>query len=490
MDDTLLLPLIAGLAVALLAAAVWGWVQLQGRRAQQAKLAGLQAEFEALRQILQVEAERRAIAETTAQRVPQLEAALQASAAQRDDTLRALAQTTAQLQSERAGAAEKLALLDEARKSLTDTFSHLSSQALQKNNESFLALARTQLERYQEGAKTDLTAREKAVEALVKPLQESLSKVDGKLGELEQARVASYAALNEQLKGLVETHLPQLHRETASLVTALRTPTARGRWGEIQLTRVVEMAGMVQYCDFTQQESRDDRDGGKLRPDLLVKLPGGKLIVVDAKAPLDAYLRAAEATDDASRQQHLAHHARQVKAHITALGRKSYWEQFSPSPEFVVLFLPGENFFSAALEQDPSLIEFGVGERVIPATPTTLIALLRAVSYGWRQESLAKNAEEVAALGRQLYERISTLGTHWSKVGDQLGKAVDTYNKATASLESRVLVSARKLQALRVAPDQSDIASLDPVEHQPRALQADDWQRDDDDDNPTPLTPP
>ena len=268
MDDTLLLPLIAGLAVALLAAAVWGWVQLQGRRAQQAKLAGLQAEFEALRQILQVEAERRAIAETTAQRVPQLEAALHASAAQRDDTLRALAQTTAQLQSERDGAAEKLALLDDARKSLTDAFSHLSSQALQKNNESFLALARTQLERYQEGAKTDLTAREKAVEALVKPLQESLRKVDGKLGELEQARVASYAALNEQLKGLVETHLPQLHRETASLVTALRTPTVRGRWGEIQLTRVVEMAGMVQYCDFTQQESRDDRDGALelLRP--------------------------------------------------------------------------------------------------------------------------------------------------------------------------------------------------------------------------------
>ena len=478
MDEALLLPLVAGLGVALLAALLLAWVQFRGRRALQRRLAEVQATLDTQRAALQSEAERRAIAETDARRVPTLEAALQASATQRDDTTRALAQTAAQLQAEREGAAEKLALLDEARKSLSDAFSHLSSQALQKNNESFLALARTQLERYQEAAKSELGAREKAVAALVKPIQESLGRVDGKLGELEQARVASYAALNEQLKGLVETHLPQLHRETASLVTALRTPTARGRWGEVQLKRVVEMAGMVQYCDFTEQTSSDG-DGGRLRPDLLVRLPGDKRVVVDAKAPLDAYLRAAEASDEAVRQQHLTHHARQVRTHIQALGRKAYWEQFSPTPEFVVLFLPGENFFSAALEQDPSLIEYGVAERVIPATPTTLIALLRAVSYGWRQEALAKNAEEIAALGRELYERIRPLAAHWNRLGDQLGKTVDTYNKATASLETRVLVSARKLQALRVAPDSSEIDALDPVEHQPRALQADDWQDDD-----------
>lgn len=414
-------------------------------------------------------------AEATAQRVAPLEAELQALREKRAHDQQALARSDAALQAERTAAAEKRALLDEARKSLTDAFSHLSSQALQKNNESFLALARTQLERYQEGAKTDLTAREKAVEALVKPLQESLAKVDGKLGELEQARVASYSALNEQLKGLVETHLPQLHRETASLVTALRTPTARGRWGEIQLKRVVEMAGMVEYCDFSEQESRD-HDGSKLRPDLLVKLPGGKLIVVDAKAPLDAYLRAAEASDETTRTQHLAHHARQVRTHIQSLSRKAYWEQFTPTPEFVVLFLPGENFFSAALEQDPALIEYGVNERVIPATPTTLIALLRAVSYGWRQEALTKNAEEVAALGKELYARISTLGAHWSKVGDQLGKAVASYNSATASLESRVLVSARKLQELRVAPADTELPSPPGVEVQPRLAQPPEWQ--------------
>ena len=467
MDEALIALALASLIGACVGALLLFLSQRASRQRADARHAG------ALLQ-LQAESERRAVAETDARRIPSLEAALQAAAEQRDLIGQQLAQTRAQLQAEREGAAEKLVLLDEARKSLTDAFSHLSSQALQKNNESFLALARTQLERYQEGAKTDLTAREKAVEALVKPLQESLAKVDGKLGELETARVASYAALNEQLKGLVETHLPQLHKETASLVTALRTPTARGRWGEIQLKRVVEMAGMVQYCDFTEQESRD-ADGSKLRPDLLVKLPGNKLIVVDAKAPLDAYLRAAEATDEPTRQQHLAHHARQVRTHIVALGRKAYWDQFSPSPEFVVLFLPGENFFSAALEQDPSLIEYGVGERVIPATPTTLIALLRAVSYGWRQESLAKNAEEVAALGRQLYERIAVLGNHWGKVGDQLGKAVESYNRATASLETRVLVTARKLQELRVAPDHSELASPGIVEPQPRAVQAPEW---------------
>lgn len=375
------------------------------------------------------------------------------------------------LAAERRATEEKLKLLEEARTALSDAFKALSAEALQSNNQSFLDLAKATLEKFQEGARSDLEARQKAVDELVKPLRESLEKVDGKLGELEKARVSAYAALSEQLKSLVDTHLPMLRNETANLVKALRQPTVRGRWGEIQLKRVVEMAGMLEYCDFVEQESRATEEG-RLRPDLIVRLPGGKRIVVDAKAPVEAYLRAVEASDDEARHMHLAEHARQVRDHMVALGRKSYWAQFDPTPEFVVLFLPGEMFFSAALQQDPGLIEFGVNERVIPATPTTLIALLRAVAYGWRQEALTRNAQEVADLGRQLYERIAKLAEHWANVGDRLGKAVDAYNSATATLETRVLVSARRLRELKAAPEGVEIEAVEPVERAPRGLQA------------------
>ncbi len=382
---------------------------------------------------------------------------------------RAAAEAT--LAGERKSAAEKLALLDDAQRKLADAFKALSSDALRSNNQAFLELARTQLGEFQQGARSDLEARQKAVDELVKPIRESLAKVDGKLGELEKERVSAYAALNEQVKGLVETHLPMLRNETANLVKALRQPTVRGRWGEIQLKRVVEMAGMVDHCDFVEQESRTTEDG-RLRPDLIVRLPGGKSIVVDAKAPVTAYLNAVEAADEATQQACLADHARQVRDHMIALGRKGYWEQFEPTPELVVLFLPGEMFFSAALQQDPGLIEFGVNEKVIPATPTTLIALLRAVAYGWRQEALAKNAQEVADLGKQLYERIATLAGHWTDVGDRLGKAVDAYNKSVATLESRVLVSARRLRELKAGTETVDIETIGPVEQVPRGLQA------------------
>ena len=372
---------------------------------------------------------------------------------------------------ERRAAQEKLALLNEAQTALSDAFKALSAEALKSNNQAFIELAKATLEKFHEGAKNELEAREKAVSELVRPLRESLERVDGKLGELEKARLEAYAALNEQLKGLVETHLPRLHDQTANLVKALRQPTVRGRWGEIQLKRVVEMAGMLEHCDFIEQENRSTEDG-RLRPDLIVRLPGGKSIVVDAKAPVAAYLDAAEATDEETRVARLADHARQVRAHIAALGRKAYWEQFDPTPEFVVLFLPGEMFFSAALQQDPALIEYGVAERVIPATPTTLIALLRAVAYGWRQEALARNAQEVADLGRQLYERIAKLGEHWATVGDRLGKAVDAYNAATGTLESRVLVSARRLRELKAAPEDLEIDALEQIDRAPRVLQA------------------
>ncbi len=377
----------------------------------------------------------------------------------------------AELEAERRNSQEKLKLLDEAQKKLSDTFKALSADALESNSQRFLRLAKGELEKYQEGARTDLEKRQKAVDDMVKPIRESLQKVDSKMGEIEKNRLESYSALNEQLKSLVETHLPRLHGETANLVKALRQPMARGRWGEIQLKRVVEMAGMLEYCDFFEQESRNTEEG-RLRPDMMVRLPGGKSIVVDAKAPVAAYLDATEADDDDKRQVFLADHARQVKQHITALGRKAYWDQFEQVPEFVVLFLPGEMFFSAALQQDPGLIEYGVSEKVIPATPTTLIALLRAVAYGWRQEALARNAHEISELGKELYSRLTTLANHWNSVGKGLDRAMDAYNKATGTLESRVLVTARRFRDLEAAPSDAELASPDPIDHSPRSLQA------------------
>jgi DNA recombination protein RmuC len=435
-------------------------------------LAALESEHVHCPAVLAEEREHRARAEERAARVPQLELELE----QRNRTIAThearLAELTTRLDESARATQEKLALVKQAETTLLDTFKALSADALKNNNQSFLELARTTLEKFQDGAKNELEARQKAVGELVRPLKDSLEKVDGKLGEIEKARVSAYSALNEQLRGLVETHLPMLRTETANLVKALRQPTVRGRWGEIQLKRVVEMAGMIDHCDFVEQETRATEDG-RVRPDLIVRLPGGKQIVVDAKAAVTAYLEAIEAPDEETQRARLVDHARQVRNHITQLGRKAYWEQFDQAPEFVVLFLPGEMFFSAALQNDPGLIEFGVNEKVIPATPTTLIALLRAVAYGWRQEAIAKNAHEVAALGRQLYERIAKLADHWSTVGDRLGKAVDAYNSATGTLESRVLVSARRLQELRAAPDDLAIEVTPVLSQTPRKLQAD-----------------
>jgi DNA recombination protein RmuC len=379
-----------------------------------------------------------------------------------------------ELEKDQALFAERQATLEAARDSFADAFKVISADALAKNNQSFLELARATLEAQQAAAlasaKTDLDKRQLAIGELVAPVKVSLEKFDLQIQGIEKSRIDAYATLTEQVRAMSEAQ-GALRLETGNLVKALRAPQTRGRWGELQLKRVVEMAGMLDHCDFLEQASTNTEDG-RLRPDMIIKLPGGKNIVVDAKAPLAAYLEALEATDEEEKKRKLADHARQVREHLRKLGQKAYWEQFQPSPDFVVLFLPGEMFYSAALEADPSLIEAGVDARVILATPTTLIALLRAVAYGWTQQALTENAERISLLGRELYERIATVTEHWGRVGKNLGEAVGAYNKSVASMESRVLVSARKFRDLKVAGEDKEIAGLNPVEVLPREVQA------------------
>jgi DNA recombination protein RmuC len=354
---------------------------------------------------------------------------------------------------------------------MSDHFKALSAETLDRSSERFLALATAKLEKVQERADGALAAREKAMEAIAQPLAATLAKVDGKLGDLERTSGRSHAVLNEQLRGLVETQLPMLGRQAASLEKALRQPSARGRWGEMQLKRVVEMAGMLEHCDFVEQVTASTEEG-RVRPDLIVHLPGGKRVIVDAKAPLAAFLDAAQADDDVTRDACLKKHAQLVREHMVALGRKAYWDAFADTPDFVIMFLPGEDLFYGALRADPTLLETGANEKVLPAAPTTLIALLRTIAVGWKEEALAINAREVAELGKQLYERIGGLAGHWRQVGDKLGRAVDAYNKSVGTLESRVLVTARRFEDLKAAPEGEEIEPVQPVDTLPRPLTA------------------
>ena len=371
------------------------------------------------------------------------------------------------LLSERELSAQKLALLDEAKKNLEDAFKALSSEALRNNNQQFLDLARTVMEKFQSEAKNDLEKKEKAVENLVKPLSDNLMKYEIHIREMEEKRGQAYGMLTEQVRALLEGQ-KELKNETGKLADAFRRPEIRGRWGEIQLRNTVEMAGMLEYCDFMEQPS-SSTESGIQRPDLVVRLPGGRNIAVDAKTPINAYIDSLSQPEGKNREEKLSVFAGNVKDQIKNLGRKEYWKQFADSPDLVVLFLPGEVFYTAALRSDPSLIEEGIANRVILASPTTLIVLLRVVAMGWREERLAENARKISDLGKELYTRIVTLTEYFSSLGGALKRSVEFYNQAVGSLESRVLVSARKFSDLGSGSEKS-IENLESLEIQTRSL--------------------
>ena len=401
------------------------------------------------------------------QRIQELTARDAALAAVRQELSVALqdrARVTAELDVERRTAATR-------ELNLRETFAALSHDALERNNRAFLDLAQTKLGEFQQTARVDLEGRQQAIADLVAPLKDSLARVDGKLQEVETARAGATAKLDEQLRALAHTH-QSLQVETNKLVRALRSPNQRGRWGEVQLRNVVERSGMVAYCDYAEKESVTS-DGRRLTPDMIVRLPTGACIVIDSKVPIDAYLNAADQTDDGRRDGLLREHARQVREHIKSLGAKSYWARFSPAPELVVMFLPGDPLLSTALQVDPSLFEFAVDQRVIPASPLTLVALLRTVATAWQQQRLAENAEEIQAMGKELYERLTTMADYVAQVGTALRRAGAAYDDFVGSLDARVLVSARRFRDLGVSAPR-EMPDIPPVHidmREPRAAE-------------------
>jgi DNA recombination protein RmuC len=371
-----------------------------------------------------------------------------------------ITELTTTLELERRQASDKLAEVEK-------TFAMLSSEALRQNSKSFLQLAQETLKQFHVQAKGDLDLKEKAVESMVRPIREALEKTEQQVRLMEKERKEAYGALHKHLETMTQTQL-LLQGETRNLVQALRRPEVRGQWGEMTLKRLAELAGMVEHCDFTTQESVGGEDG-KLRPDMVVRMPDGREIVVDVKTPLDAYLSAVEATDDASRSKHLQHHARKVRERVRELAAKAYWNQFKNAPDFVVLFIPGDQFLSAALDVDRALLEDALQQKIILATPTSFVALLRAVAYGWRQEALAANADRIREVGEDLYQRLAVFTEHLSKLGGSLEGSVSAFNKAVGSFDSKVLPGARKFVEMGVAPKKT-LEPPTPLEIAPRAV--------------------
>ena len=405
----------------------------------------------------------KAAADATAARVPELEGELAETREKHAAAVRQVSET-------RAGHTARIQELERAKADVETRFKALAADALRNASDSFLALAGERLDKHRAGAASELDARRKAIETLIKPLGDGLTAFNAKLGEIERAREGAYRAVREQVTNLAEGQ-NNLHKETGRLVRWLRQPQTRGRWGEYQLRNVLELAGMSEHVDFMEQPAAE-RDGRALRPDVAIRMPGGKSLVVDAKTPLQAYLDAVESDDETARAQHMERHANHVREHARALASKDYWKALPVTPDFVVMFIPGEPFYAAALERDPELFEQAVQERVLICTPTTFIALVKAVAYGWRQHKLAENAAEVKQIAGDLFDRLKTFAQYMDAMGGALRRAVDQYNKGVGNLEARVLPTIRKFEPLGAAPAGSEIPAVDQVETEPRALQS------------------
>lgn len=390
----------------------------------------------------------------------------------RNDKVRAqqsqIKELTLKLDWEQQHKAELDEILDHTRDQLANTFNQLSNEALSRNNTNFLRLAEENLKRFQSEAKAELGSKEKAIEQLLKPINDALQNTSKQIHEIEKDRKEAYGSLNTTIAQM-NLNQQQLQQETQNLVQALRRPEVRGQWGEMTLRRLAELSGMVAHCDFYEQ-THTATETGSIRPDMIVRLPEKREIIVDAKTPLDAYLSAIQAKDDMTRKLELKRHAQIIRGRIKELSRKNYWAEYSQSPEFVVLFIPGEQFLSAALEVDPALLEDSMSQNIILATPTNFIALLRAVSYGWKQQKLAENAEIIRELGETLYKRLATFGNHLGKLGNSLGQSVNHFNSAVGSLERQVLPGARKFTEMGIS-SKSQITELPPIEQQPRQVQ-------------------
>lgn len=430
----------------------------------------LQAAFTEEQKLRAIVAQERAAFEANCGQIPNLETTITELRLEVGKLARSEADAMATLRSEREAHVERVKQLERMGAEIQQKFAALAGEVLGQNSERFLALVSERFEKHKNTAEQALEERQKAIGALVQPLTDTLAKFETKVGELELARVDAYRGINEQVKMLTEGQT-NLRAETGRLVQALRQPKTRGRWGEYQLKNVLEMTGMTEHVDFIQEHTIQG-DEGRLRPDVIVRLPGGKAMVVDAKTPLDAYLSAVEATDEAVREQFIASHARQVKDHIRILASKEYWNALPLTPDFVIMFVPGEAFFAAAIENDPGLFEHAIKSKVLLSTPTTFIALIKAIAYGWQQEKLSENAQAVADNARDLFERVKSFGSHLASVGDGLGKAVQKYNAAVGSLESRVLPAARKFELLGVTPSDMEIELVSPIELDVRPIQA------------------